>query len=148
MTVVKEKEAVMEKTIQAQQVKDSEMEKTIHQLQNTVTDLRHVEHGVLDCGNNGNWNDGPVAGATINSYNDWDTVKTLHITKSFTTVYKTPPVVFLSTRFRYINKDMNNRFGTFLKDVNTHNFTMFCGSDDEADDRIADLEVSWISVPT
>ena len=148
-----DKQAALEKTIQVQQTSIDNFQNTMATLNNDmstmgadVANLRHVEHGVLDCSRNDYWKGGAVPGATISTRAD--ITKTTYITTSFSTVYRSPPVVFLAARFTYIHKTMEHRYGIFLKDVDIHGFTMFCGSDTDADDRILDLEVSWISVPT
>ena len=113
-------------------------------LKTDVAELRHVEQGVLDCQRSSSWSDGyvPHPGGY---YDHYDISRQL--SHSFSKVYSSPPVVFLSTSYRFISKDNNVYYGTKLVHVTTSGFSMLCGGDSDDDDVLRDMEVDWISIP-
>ena len=111
-------------------------------LSTDVASLHHVEHGVLDCESSSSYHDGRVLHQGGYSYHI-----SRRITMTFSSKYTAPPVVFLSTSFRFVKKGNNVFYGTKLLEVTTTNFTMMCGGDDESDDFVGDMDVDWISIP-
>ena len=131
--------------INSQQNVIKTLQNNVATLTTSVADLRHIEQGVLDCqGTNSHWFDGqvPHPGGGHGNYD-----KTRQLTKSFNTTYKSPPVVFLSTSYRWVSKDNNVEYGTKLLEVTQENFTMLCGGDNNPDDYLSDMEVDWLSIP-
>lgn len=134
-----------QKAINTQQNSISNLQTKVETLTTDVADLRHVEQGVLDCHPSSTWTDGLVP-RPGGEYHSSFTI-TRHITQTFSKVYKTPPVVFLSTSWRGVPKSNNVVYGTKLVNVTTTSFTMFCGGDDESDDALWDMDVDWLSIP-
>jgi len=125
------------------QSKITQLENTVATLTTDVADLRHIEHGLLDCRDSSYWTDGGAhSPGSHYSYSI-----SSHKTASFRSSYKSPPVVFLSTSFRGIFKGNGVAYGTGLVNVTSTGFTLFCGGSDDSDYSITGMEVDWISFP-
>jgi len=130
--------------VETQQTSITSLQNTVATLRDDVATLRHVEQGVVDCqGTNSHWFDGRVAHPSgAHGYYD----KTRQVTTSFNTSYRSPPVVFLSTSYRWISKDNDVEYGTKLMEVTRDSFTLLCGGDNNTDHHLMDMEVDWLSV--
>ena len=135
----------LQSTVATQNSEIATLTTNIADLKADMADLRHVEQGTLDCESSSTWTKDTVVrhGSPFYYFN------TRRITKSFSSVYTSAPVVFLTTSFRYIPESHHVRYGQLLVDVNTHNFTMLCGGTGTGDDgfSITDMEVDWLSIP-
>ena len=129
-------------TINTQRAQLTKHDHDISSLRTGVADLRHIEQGIIDCESSDTWSD-----ETVVREGPYYFFRTRRITQTFSSVYKTPPVVFLATSFRIIPADNNVRYGTRLVDVNTTSFTMMCGGAQGTSYRLSDMEVDWLSIP-
>ena len=108
----------------------------IQHLQTSVTELRHVEHGEIQCGDSDLWTDG------VNSGWKYKTVVT-----SFSRSYSTNPAVFLSVVEMNDTEDDVITFYAALISSSTSGFTMRCETPANLAKKVS-MTVTWISIPT
>ena len=106
-------------------------------LKNNITEVRHTETGLLECGQSDDWE--RSGGHTVYNHQQYY-ARQKHVSANFQKAYTTPPIVFLSVSHIYGGPA---KYGTQVQNVNTTGFSVRCGS---AGYRIWDLEVRWLAV--
>ena len=105
-----------------------------------ISNLRHVESGLIDCGGaSPTW-----PGRLTNIYGGQDcyTTKTVHFNK----VFADKPVVHLSTQHRFDDSSATDGYYAIeLMSVSTDSFTMRCRT--YTGDKIQAMSVSWVGIP-
>ena len=120
----------------------AQLQSSIQTLRNDVDEAMHTETGLLYCGDaNGNTWTHKGTDYQYQGRNFYWNQRQMSAT--FTRKYKSPPVVFLDVAHMWLGVDDSVRYGSQLLTVDTHGFTMRCGSHD-AD--MQGMEVRWISV--
>ena len=111
-----------------------DLQNKYNQLASTVNKTRHVESGIITCGNSVMWTSRDVHGCLYQG-----------IHENFSNAYVTPPTVHLSIQHIGTSDTKDTDFFIDLMAVTERGFDMRCGTW-RSDGGLYDFNVRWISM--